>query len=734
VRDELPIAGSVQGLIADRLGSLPANAAAVVEVAAVCGDRLSLEVLAATARLQSIDLVDSVDALVRRGILREVEERLEFGHGQIRRVAYERLPHSDAARIHLDVAETLERLEAGTAAERAHHFTRAGGWSKAFDYHREAAGAAAALLAYEAAAEHFGMAAGMSGKARASPAAEFDLLGAFDDVLDVLGRNEVQPGVLERMARLAFPDPAQSLDVKLRQARAEGASGRLESAIGICREALDLARSGSSADHVIRSLTSLGTYLVWAGKAREAIGPLREASGSPGGRIDLRAEAGHRLATALADTQSYAEARSALAEAMADYEALGDLRGKAGVMGTSAIVAAETGHVDEAELLYEQAIELCHRIGYRRGEGVNLVNLASLRYLSGHAGDALSLYDEAAVIFHQVDERRGEATVLANSASVRANIVGDVERAAEDASRALSYFNEIDDLRSQAQCLGILAAVKRSEGDLEAAHRTLAAAIDRADQSGHRWLAVQLDRSRARLLLDVGDADQALDVAEAAAIECEHLGMADLRVSLLALQAESLLALGRIEASRHRAEEALSGLGRGVERPYTVWFAWSAVLDETGDREGSQRALAEAHERMMDVIGNLPPELRDTALRRVPEHRQIVEAWEAVQPSVVRMRLAKVGAPAGRKLAESDLVDVEVVLSVRPNRGWSTDATTRKRAIGLLVTDSLRQGASPTVEDLSVALRVSNSTVRRDLARLRAEGEVLPTRGRAAGI
>ncbi|HEY5579012.1 MAG TPA: DeoR family transcriptional regulator, partial [Acidimicrobiia bacterium] len=70
----------------------------------------------------------------------------------------------------------------------------------------------------------------------------------------------------------------------------------------------------------------------------------------------------------------------------------------------------------------------------------------------------------------------------------------------------------------------------------------------------------------------------------------------------------------------------------------------------------------------------------------------------------------------------------------RPNRGWSTDATTRKRAIGLLVTDSLRQGASPTVEDLSVALRVSNSTVRRDLARLRAEGEVLPTRGRAAGI
>src|SRR5690606_20814840 len=147
-----------------------------------------------------------------------------------------------------------------------------------------------------------------------------------------------------------------------------------------------------------------------------AVPTLTEAVSFAVGDSD-RADALTELASTLVEVQEVDDALEHLADARAIYETAGNLRGQAEVAGIEARVLHRHGGKDDAIRRYEQAIQLCHRIGYRRGEGVNLTNLANLQQLLGSVADAIDGYDHAARIFADLGNRRGEAMVLANSAS-----------------------------------------------------------------------------------------------------------------------------------------------------------------------------------------------------------------------------------------------------------------------------------------------------------------------------
>ncbi len=82
-----PLTPTVQAVIGARLAGLTPEARQLVEVAATIGREFTVEVLTATTRIEADDLVDALDDLWRRRIIREQGPGYDFTHDKLREVA-----------------------------------------------------------------------------------------------------------------------------------------------------------------------------------------------------------------------------------------------------------------------------------------------------------------------------------------------------------------------------------------------------------------------------------------------------------------------------------------------------------------------------------------------------------------------------------------------------------------------------------------------------------------------
>jgi DNA-binding transcriptional ArsR family regulator len=94
--------------------------------------------------------------------------------------------------------------------------------------------------------------------------------------------------------------------------------------------------------------------------------------------------------------------------------------------------------------------------------------------------------------------------------------------------------------------------------------------------------------------------------------------------------------------------------------------------------------------------------------------------------------LARRGVPRGRPLRPDELTEVIWNLEAPAQREVgqpANKAASRQQTLLRLCAEASAQDAEPTVGDLAEALGVTPRTVDRDIAALRAAGEVLATRG-----
>ena len=131
---------SVQGVIAARLDSLPAESKTTLQRAAVVGKVFWLGALEAMDGVAARELETLLHSLERSEFVRrqrrtsvEGDTEYQFAHVLLRDVAYEQIPRSDRGRLHVRVARWIEELgRREDAAEMlAHHYT------KALEYPRE---------------------------------------------------------------------------------------------------------------------------------------------------------------------------------------------------------------------------------------------------------------------------------------------------------------------------------------------------------------------------------------------------------------------------------------------------------------------------------------------------------------------------------------------------------------------------------------------------------------------
>jgi tetratricopeptide (TPR) repeat protein len=163
---ELP--EGIREVIGRRLATLSERAGTLLTIAAVMGREFRVEVLEAVSDLDEDAVDDVIEEAVGAHVIAEVPNqygRCSFTHALIRQTLYDGLTATRRARLHLRVADAIERLagdwEDPPLATLTHHFSLAPphrGAAKTVEYAERAAQRATAVLAYEEAARLYSVA------------------------------------------------------------------------------------------------------------------------------------------------------------------------------------------------------------------------------------------------------------------------------------------------------------------------------------------------------------------------------------------------------------------------------------------------------------------------------------------------------------------------------------------------------------------------------------------------
>jgi DNA-binding winged helix-turn-helix (wHTH) protein len=159
---ELSLQGPALNIVRQRIRVLPAETVTLLSAAAVVGRDFDLGLLALVAEREPEQVLDLLEIARQTKIVLESPDRTDhyvFGHDLIRSVLLDDLPATQAARLHLRVAEALERRypvgDGSPRQELVHHLLSAlplGEVKKAVEYAQRSAQEAARVHAYADAA------------------------------------------------------------------------------------------------------------------------------------------------------------------------------------------------------------------------------------------------------------------------------------------------------------------------------------------------------------------------------------------------------------------------------------------------------------------------------------------------------------------------------------------------------------------------------------------------------
>jgi DNA-binding SARP family transcriptional activator/tetratricopeptide (TPR) repeat protein len=145
-------AGDLTTVLRKRLEQGTAAAREVAGLAAAVGTNFALDLLTEASDLDAGLVVEAVDELWRRRIVREFRDGYDFSHDLLRETAYAGISPPKRWLLHRRIAQGLELLHAedtdSVAAELAEQYARGGRPERAMAYYQRAADVAAGMFAH----------------------------------------------------------------------------------------------------------------------------------------------------------------------------------------------------------------------------------------------------------------------------------------------------------------------------------------------------------------------------------------------------------------------------------------------------------------------------------------------------------------------------------------------------------------------------------------------------------
>jgi predicted ATPase len=149
-----PLPPKVQAVITGRLAKLSPAARDLVSLAAAVGREFMLDVLVHASNAEEDDIIQALDELWQKRIVREQEAKVyDFTHDKLREVAYAEISAPQRRLQHQRIARAIEQVNADNpdpvSTQIASHYDRAGMIRQAIPYYQRAAAVAQHMYANE---------------------------------------------------------------------------------------------------------------------------------------------------------------------------------------------------------------------------------------------------------------------------------------------------------------------------------------------------------------------------------------------------------------------------------------------------------------------------------------------------------------------------------------------------------------------------------------------------------
>lgn len=193
-----------------------------------------------------------------------------------------------------------------------------------------------------------------------------------------------------------------------------------------------------------------------------------EALGTASGDTrHLRADIERSLASVFVDTGNLERARELAQANLSRHRELGDTAGTADALSLLGLIAFHQGRYEECLEHLKGALELVGA-GNNSLRGIVLHNLALLASKQGQCDEAQRLYEEALDFRRRAGHLRGEAETLGNL-GVLAHLAGNLEEARLRYQESIALHKRLGDRHGAAIILNNLGELCEAQGDLEAA-------------------------------------------------------------------------------------------------------------------------------------------------------------------------------------------------------------------------------------------------------------------------
>ncbi len=601
--EEVSIPETIQGIIQARVDRLDDEAKRVLQVAACIGQRFPYELLATAASVVGV-LKDRLDqylgTLEDAALIQREDEWLEreyaFKHVLIRDTVHNGLLKDTRSQFHIAVAQWYEQntLEGPGPpyALLAYHYEQTDNHEKQRLYFSKAGHQAAQNHALHEACTFTAKALTLT----TSPIQRFELLLARERVCDLMGDRVQQRADLEELLRLADQedDDGRRAMVHNRLATWYASQGNYPAAYSTAEKGLDAARRAGDTRMEARNLQVIASAAWRQGRFTAALGAGQAALGVS--------------------------------------RAAGDPAGEATSLTTMGVVHRSRGELASARACYQKALDIRRAIGDRRGEAISLSQLGNALYDLGEYTGAFDHHQQALDLFRLIGDRRSQAWSLSGLGTIYL-ACGDYEAARDCHEQALAIRRAVSDRRGEAVSLGDLGNVLLATGDLEAAQACLEQAVVITRGIGARRDEVHNLTYLARALEKMGDLDKAHAAHQAALSRRRERRQRAASIENVAGLGRVALERDDLEAARAYAEEVLAYIREHglvhIEPPFLVYHTCISILQACGEEDVARGVLEEAYKALMERAERIADAvLRRSFLELVPEHREIVAAWE----------------------------------------------------------------------------------------------------------
>jgi adenylate cyclase len=609
--------------------------------------------------------------------------RYRFAHALFQHYLYNSLGAGERRLLHAEVAGALEDLfedrRDEIAVQLAFHYCQAGAEEKAVPYLIQAGHQAQSGFAHAEAIQHYTQALEILDE---EDPRYFDLLAARAAVYDISAQRVEQKADVEAMLALAQElgdevrrcdgllalfdyylqtehykalDPiqealeiAEGLGDTVRQAQAIRRLGSLsveqddyQSGQALLERAMELFDQADLSAEVARCLHILSLALSNLGRTEAAMQAAEKSVALSHRAGDRRQEATglRRLAIAYGpqprSQTSYEEALLYVERALALHRELGDRGAECSALNVLGITRALHGDdAAAAERDFHLSLEIAESIDFSVGMSFAISNLGyDCHFQRGEFQDYLMFLEESIV---RAMAREDEWLVgsLLRLKGVTLATFGQYQAARSALERSLGVIDRVGSGSDEARVRCDLAAVYTCLADYARARQELrlAAAIARKTGDGRLLHEILFGEALIALREDNLETMQAglerVKEGLAAASERER---DNLRTGYC-IGARLHLALGDIEQAEECSQRAVDLVEEPINRwnPEEVWLTHSRVLRARGHEAEADGYLRRAYDRVMLVVSKTTdPELKQSWLENVPDHREIVAEWEA---------------------------------------------------------------------------------------------------------